>query len=184
MLIGWDLHHIKITYTSDYFEQLYNYAIQLINMNLAYVDKSNINDIREMRQNGIESIYRNNTIETNLIEFDKMKNGVYKENEAVLRLKIDMQNNNHSLRDPIAYRIINGEHYKTKNVWKIYPTYDYSHGIVDSLEEITYSYCSIEFYVRRELYYWPLEKLGLKCAIVKEFGRLNVENNFYQKEKY
>ena len=168
----------KITYTSDYFDQLYIYAIELIKKNKAYVDLSSGIEIKEKRRAGIESIYRNYPIDWQLEQFEKMNNGEYSEDTAVLRLKIDMQNNNHTLRDPIAYRIKNAPHYRTSNKWKIYPSYDYSHGLVDSLENITYSYCIMEFYIRRDQYYWPVKELGLHCAEVEEFGRLNVENNF------
>lgn len=173
----------KITHTSDYFEQLYNFAIDLIKMDKAYVDFSSPDEIKSMRHDGIESIYRSKTIEWNLEEFKKMSDGHYSENTAVLRLKIDMKNTNHTLRDPIAYRIKFAPHYRTGEKYKIYPSYDYSHGIIDSLENITYSYCTMEFYVRREQYYWTVDQLGLKRAIVHEFGRLNVENNVMSKRK-
>lgn len=173
----------KITYTSDYFDVLYKYAIDLINMGCAYVDFSTSSEIKSMRKEGIESKYRNSSIKDNLTEFHNMFSGIYKENDAVLRLKIDMKSENHCMRDPIAYRIILTPHYKTGEKWKIYPSYDYSHGIVDSLEGITHSYCSIEFLIRRDLYMWPLSKLSLKPAVVQEFGRLNVENNILSKRK-
>lgn len=179
----------KITRTSDYFDQLYNFAIDLIKHNKAYVDKTNPKLISEMRHNGLESIYRNRSIEDNLQDFINMKNGYYNENEAVLRLKIDMQNDNHTLRDPIAYRIKFNNHHSTKNKWCIYPTYDYSHGIVDALENITYSYCTMEFFIRREQYYWPVNELikighNLVPAEVTEFGRFNVKNNHLSKRKF
>ena len=173
----------KITYTSDYFEQLHIYAIELIKKNKAYVDLSSGAEIKEKRHAGIESVSRNYSIDWHLQQFEKMTHGQYLEDSAVLRLKIDMQNNNHTLRDPIAYRIKNAPHYRTGNQWKIYPTYDYSHGLVDSLENITYSYCTMEFDIRREQYYWPMKELGLYSAKVEEFGRLNVENNLLSKRK-
>ena len=173
----------KITYTSDYFKDLYNFAIDLIKMNLAYVDFTPAKEMREMRHAGIESEYRNKSVEFNLEEFNNMANRVYKEGEAVLRLKIDMKNNNHTLRDPIAYRIKYAHHYRVKDVYCIWPSYDYSHGIVDALEKITHSYCTTEFMVRRDLYYWPVVKLGLVPATVVEFGRLNVEDNVLSKRK-
>ena len=108
----------------------------------------------------VKSVCRNMDIKFHLDEFEKMKNGVYDENTCTLRLKIDMKHSNHVLRDPIAYRIKKSPHYKTKNNWCIYPSYDYSHGIIDSIENITYSYCTSEFYIRRELYYWSINKLN------------------------
>jgi glutaminyl-tRNA synthetase len=176
----------KITYTSNYFEKLYNFAIDLIKADKAYVDFTIPEKIKEMRYNGIVSEYRNKEVVWQLDQFNNMKNGKYKENEAVLRLKIDMINNNHSLRDPVAYRIKYTPHYKTDTQWCIYPSYDYSHGIVDALENITYSYCTTEFIVRRELYYYPvleLIKLGHKLnpAKVHEFGKLTIENNILSK---
>ena len=173
----------KVTYTSDYFDQLYNYAIDLIKNNKAYVDFSSPDEVKAMRHEGIESIYRSYKPEWHLEQFEKMQKGEFSEDGAVLRLKIDMQNNNHTLRDPIAYRIKNSPHYRTGNKWKVYPSYDYSHGIVDALEEITYSYCTMEFYVRREQYFWPVLALGLKAAEVVEFGRLNMANNVLSKRK-
>ncbi len=173
----------KITYTSDYFDQLYDYAIMLIKMECAYVDLANSADIKSMRATGIESPYRSKPSEWHIKEFENMRAGIYDKNQAVLRLKIDMQNLNHCLRDPIAYRVIKSDHYKTGNKWCIYPTYDYSHGIVDSIEGVTHSYCSMEFHVRRDQYYWPVNKLGLIPAVVHEFGRLNVEDNFLSKRK-
>lgn len=178
----------KITYTSDYFDKLYEFAIDLIKNGKAYVDISPPGTISTMRHDGIESPYRNMTTEFNLSAFDDMKNGKYGENDAVLRLKIDMTNNNHTLRDPIAYRIKYVPHYRTDTTWCIYPTYDYSHGIVDALENIKYSYCTMEFFIRREQYYWPIHELiklghNLTPAEVTEFGRLNVTNNILSKRK-
>lgn len=166
----------RLTFTSDYFDDLYKFAIKLIEKGKAYVDFSNPETMKEERHNGIESEYRSKSIDWNLLEFNNMLNRKYKENEAVLRLKIDMHNNNHSLRDPVAYRIKYHPHYRTGTKYCIYPSYDYSHGIVDALESVTDSYCTMEFYVRRELYYWPVYELELKPAVVSEFGRLNLEN--------
>lgn len=179
--LGYTPH--KITYTSEYFKELYNFAIMLIKKDKAYTDKTDSDKIKDMRHNGIESVYRNMPVEYHLEEFQKMKSGFYKENEIVLRLKIDMRNDNHTLRDPVAYRVKYTPHYKTGTEWIIYPSYDYSHGLVDALENITYSYCTAEFYVRREQYYWPVKELGLVPAEVHEFGRLNVENNVLSKRK-
>ena len=173
----------KLTYTSDYFDDLYKFALDLIKKDKAYVDFSLPEEIKEMRHKGIESKYRSKSVEWNLIKFDDMKSGKFKENEVVLRLKIDMKHDNHSLRDPIAYRIRLAPHYRTINKWCIYPSYDYSHGIVDALEGITDSYCTMEFYNRREQYYWSVKQLGLTAAVVSEFGKLNIENVSLSKRK-
>ena len=176
----------KITHTSDYFHILYEYAVILIKNNLAYVDFSPHEKMREDRNNGTESLYRNASISINLQEFEAMKNGEYDEKDCILRLKTDMKHSNHVMRDPLAYRIKKTPHYKTDTEWCIYPSYDFSHGIVDSLENITYSYCTTEFLIRRELYYWPIEQLNnlginLKPAEVTEFGKLVIENNILSK---
>ena len=176
----------KVTFTSDYFNILYKYAIELIKNNLAYVDFTPPDIMSEHRRNGVESIYRSASIAINLEEFEKMKEGEYEEHDCILRLKIDMKHSNHVMRDPLAYRIKNKHHYKTGTDWCIYPSYDFSHGIVDALENITYSYCTTEFLIRRELYYWPIERLNelgnnLKPAEVTEFGKLVVENNILSK---
>ncbi len=182
--LGFDVG--TITYTSDYFDKLYEYAILLIKHNYAYVDFSTKDEIKDQRAKGIENEYRSNSIEWNLTEFNNMKDGKYKNNECVLRLKIDMTNLNYTLRDPIAYRINFTPHYRTGTNWIIYPSYDYSHGIVDALENITHSYCTDEFFIRRDQYYWPVHKLielgiKLKPAIVHEYGKLSIQNNILSK---
>jgi len=176
----------NITYTSDYFDKLFDFAIVLIKHGYAYVDFSEPDTIKEERHNGIENKYRSLTPDIHLMEFENMKNKKYASSEAVLRLKIDMSNENHTLRDPIAYRIIYAPHFKTGEKWCIYPSYDYSHGIVDAFENITTSYCTDEFYIRRDLYYWTINILNtlgyeLSSANVHEFGKLTVENNTLSK---
>ena len=176
----------KITYTSDYFDELYNFVIDLIKNGQAYVDVCSAAEMSQMRHDGIESKFRSMDASWHLTAFGNMRKGLYDEGQAALRLKIDMKNNNHSLRDPIAYRIKYTPHYKTKDKWCIYPTYDYSHGVVDALENITHSYCTMEYYVRREQYYWSVNeliKLGHKLtpAHVVEFGKLVVKNNILSK---
>jgi glutaminyl-tRNA synthetase len=176
----------NITYTSDYFDLLFDYARTLIKNGHAYVDFSAPDTIKEDRHLGIESAYRNMSPEFHLNEFENMKNKKYPSGAAVLRLKIDMTDNNHTLRDPIAYRINYSPHFKTGETWAIYPSYDYSHGIVDALENITTSYCTDEFYIRRDLYYWTINTLNalgrnLVPADVHEFGKLTVENNTLSK---
>ena len=173
----------RVTYTSDYFGILYEYAETLVTKGLAYVDFSSPETIKEGRLNGTETAWRNTSVEENLVEFRKMKDGAYPDGHCVLRLKITMTHTNPNMRDPIAYRIKHTPHYRTGDAWKIYPSYDYSHGIVDALETITYSYCTSEFYIRRPLYLWPLDILGLVPAEVKEFGRLNVEGVTLSKRK-
>jgi glutaminyl-tRNA synthetase len=176
----------RITYTSDYFDKLFDFACILIKHGYAYVDFTAPETIKEERHNGIENVYRTMSPEVHLLEFENMKNKKYASGEAVLRLKIDMTNDNHTLRDPIAYRINYSPHFKTGKTWCIYPSYDYSHGIVDALENVTTSYCTDEFYIRRDLYYWSittLNKLGCSFAPanVHEFGKLTVENNILSK---
>jgi glutaminyl-tRNA synthetase len=175
-----------VTYTSDYFDKLFDFACILIKCGYAYVDFSTSDRIKEERHNGIENVYRTLSPEIHLNEFKNMKNKKYACGEAVLRLKIDMSNCNHTLRDPIAYRINYFPHFKTGDEWCIYPSYDYSHGIVDALENITTSYCTDEFYIRRDLYYWTTSTLNglghaLSPANVHEFGKLTVENNTLSK---
>lgn len=173
----------KLTYTSDYFDKLIEFAFILISNGKAYVDFTPIDKMKEMRHTGEESGYRNYPIDWHITEFTNMINRKYESGFAVLRLKIDMKNSNHTLRDPVAYRINYFPHYRTGTKYVIYPSYDYSHGIVDALENITFSYCTTEFYIRREQYYWPVKELGLKPAEVREFGRLNVEGNVLSKRK-
>ncbi len=183
------IDHNTITYTSDYFDILYNYAILLIKNNKAYVDFTPKEVMQEERHNGIKNIYRNKSVDYHLEEFENMKNGKYNNGNAVLRLKIDMNNNNHVLRDPVAYRIEYTPHYRTTNKWNIYPSYDYSHSIIDALENITHSYCTDEFFIRRDLYYWvvntineflPNEKRLIPANEI-EYGKISVENNILSK---
>ena len=155
-----------VTYTSDYFDTLFDFACVLIKHGYAYVDFSAPETIKEERHSGIENAYRNMGPDVHLMEFENMKNKKYASGGAVLRLKIDITNDNHTLRDPIAYRINYTPHFKTGETWCIYPSYDYSHGIVDALENITISYCTDEFYIRRDLYYWTTNMLHL-CTFTR-----------------
>jgi glutaminyl-tRNA synthetase len=173
----------KITYTSDYFDLLYNCAINLIKKDLAYVDFSTSEEFSKLREDKKDSIYRNKTIEENLENFKKMKSGFYKEGECVLKLKIDMKHENTCMRDPTAYRIKYVHHHRTGDKWCIYPTYDYSHSIIDSTEEITHSFCTNEFYIRRDIYYWVLEKLELKYVEEIEYSKLDIEGIVLSKRK-
>lgn len=180
----WD----NIYYTSSYFETMYNYAIQLIKKNLAYVDQLTKTDIKNFRGTlttpGIESPYRNQTIKENLLLFQKMKKGYFKEGEACLRAKIDMKSNFIVMRDPVLYRIIFFQHHQTKNKWCIYPTYDFSHCISDALENITHSLCTLEFQDNRRVYEWILNNIDIDHHTYQyEFSRLKLEYTVLSKRK-
>ena len=153
----------RLLFASNYFDQMYEYAVQLVRKGLAYVDDSSVEDIREMRgtvtEPGIESPYRNRPIEENLDLFERMKNGEFKDGEKVLRAKIDMAHPNMLMRDPIVYRILHAHHPNTGDKWCIYPMYDWAHGLEDSIEGITHSICTLEFEVHRQLYDWYLDQL-------------------------
>lgn len=174
---------VKITASSDYFGELYEFAERLVSEGKAYVDFSPAEEIKRGRSEMTESPWRSHPPEFHLAEFRKMRAGERTEGECVLRLKIDMKHPNAVMRDPIAYRINYTPHYRTGAAWCIYPSYDYSHGIIDALEGITHSYCTSEFYIRREQYMWPVLELGLAPATVVEFGRLNVEGVSLSKRK-
>jgi glutaminyl-tRNA synthetase len=173
----------KITYTSDYFDQLYEYAIKLILMGHCYVCGLSEYDIKRYREFKKTSPFRNATIEDNLEKFENMKTGIYVANSYTLRMKGDLNDPDSCMWDPIFYRIMHVKHHRTGNKWCIYPTYDFSHCIVDSLENITYSLCTTEFISHRKSYFWLLEKLDLKKPIVYEFGKLNVTQNILSKRK-
>ncbi|WP_154028692.1 glutamine--tRNA ligase/YqeY domain fusion protein [Buchnera aphidicola] len=176
-------------YTSNYFQQLYQYAIQLIENNLAYVDELNIKEIKQYRgtlkKKGKNSPFRNRSIEENLILFEKMKNGIFIEGSMCLRAKINMKSPYIILRDPVLYRIIFSEHHQTKKKWYIYPMYDFAHCIADALEGITHSLCTLEFIDNRQLYIWILKKLNFiqKPPKQYEFSKLNLENTILSKRK-
>ncbi|ORM41921.1 Glutamine--tRNA ligase [Babesia sp. Xinjiang] len=165
-------------FASDYFQQLYEWAVQLIQMGLAYVDDQTVEEIREARgsitEPGKESPYRNRSIEENLMLFEKMKNGEFPDGHCLLRAKIDMASGNMNLRDPILYRIIHATHVNTGDKWVIYPMYDYAHGQCDSIENISHSICTVEFENHRPLYDWFQEKLGIKPTRQIEYARLNI----------
>ena len=165
-------------YASDYFDQLYEWALELIRKGLAYVDDQTQEQIREMRgtvsEPGKESPWRNRSVEENLDLFQRMKQGEFADGEKVLRAKIDMAHPNMLFRDPIMYRIIHAEHHRTGDKWCIYPMYDYAHGQSDSLEKITHSICTLEFDVHRPLYDWFIEALEIYPSHQYEFARLNL----------
>ena len=165
-------------YASDYFDQLYEWAVELIKKGLAYVDDQSQEEIRLTRgtisEPGKESPWRNRSVEENLDLFDRMRRGEFPDGAKVLRAKIDMAHPNMLFRDPIMYRIIHAEHHRTGNKWCIYPMYDYAHGQCDSIERITHSICTLEFDVHRPLYDWFIEALGIFPSHQYEFARLNL----------
>jgi glutaminyl-tRNA synthetase len=174
-------------YASDYFEQLYIWAQELIKKGLAYVDDQSQEEIRLNRgsvtQAGKPSPFRNRSAEENLLLFAGMREGKYAEGERVLRAKIDMGHSNMLMRDPILYRIIYAHHHRTGDKWCIYPMYDYAHGQSDSLENITHSICTLEFDVHRPLYDWFIEKLEIFQSRQFEFARLNLTYTVMSKRK-
>ena len=174
-------------YASDYFEQLYRWAEELIKKGLAYVDDQSQEEIRIGRGTvstpGVESPYRNRSVEENLRLFREMREGKYADGEKVLRAKIDMAHPNMLFRDPLMYRIIHASHHRTGDKWCIYPMYDYAHGQCDSIENITHSICTLEFDVHRPLYDWFIEKLGIFPSHQYEFARLNLTYTVMSKRK-
>jgi len=172
------------TSTSDYFGLLYDFAILLIKKGEAYVCQLCPNDISEYRKNKIESPWKFRPIIESLQLFEEMKNGKYNNSEMTLRMKGDINNTNTCMLDFIMYRIIKDiPHGKTGTIWCIYPTYDYSHGIIDSIEGITHSFCTKEYEVRREQYYWFLDKLNMRKPFVYEFAKLDITNETMSKRK-
>lgn len=174
-------------YASDYFEQLYTWAQELIKKGLAYVDDQTQEEIRLNRGTvstpGKNSPWRDRSVEENLKLFEEMRQGKYKEGEKVLRAKIDMAHPNMLFRDPLMYRINYSHHHRTGNKWCIYPMYDYAHGQSDSIEHITHSICTLEFDVHRPLYDWFIEKLGIFPSHQYEFARLNLTYTVMSKRK-
>ncbi|WP_281671199.1 glutamine--tRNA ligase/YqeY domain fusion protein [Rikenella microfusus] len=174
-------------YASDYFEQLYEWAVELIRKGLAYVDDQTQEEIRIGRgtvtRPGVNSPWRDRSVEENLRLFAEMREGKYKDGEKVLRAKIDMAHPNMLLRDPLMYRIIHSHHHRTGDKWCIYPMYDYAHGESDSIEKITHSVCTLEFDVHRPLYDWFIEKLGIFPSRQYEFARLNLTYTVMSKRK-
>jgi glutaminyl-tRNA synthetase len=177
----------KELYTSDYFEQLYQFAVQLIEKSLAYVDDSTAEEIAAQKGTttlpGENSPYRSRSIEENLDLFHRMRAGEYPDGAKVLRAKIDMAHSNMHLRDPLLYRIRHVEHHRTGKTWCVYPMYDFAHGQSDSIEKITHSICTLEFDVHRPLYDWFLEKLEIFPSHQYEFARLNLSHTVMSKRK-
>ena len=174
-------------YASDYFDQLYEFAVKLIKKGKAYVDSSSAEEIKLLRgtptEAGKHSPYRERTVDENLSLFEKMKNGEFKEGKCVLRAKIDMASSNLNMRDPIMYRIRFAEHHRTGNKWCIYPTYDWAHGQSDSIEGITHSICTLEFENHRPLYDWFIKELEIHHSQQIEFARLNLNYTVMSKRK-
>jgi glutaminyl-tRNA synthetase len=174
-------------YASDYFEHLYDFAVQLIKKGLAYVDDSSAEEIAAMKgtptEPGRNSPCRDRSVEENLDLFTRMRNGEFKEGEKVLRAKVDMASPNMHLRDPLMYRIKYAHHHRTGDKWCIYPMYDFAHGQSDSIENITHSICTLEFEVHRPLYEWFIEKLGIFPSKQYEFARLNLNYTVMSKRK-
>ena len=174
-------------YASDYFENLYGFAVKLIEKGLAYVDDSTAEEIAEMKgvptKPGVESPYRTRSIEENLRLFEGMKNGEFADGAKVLRAKVDMSSPNMHMRDPVIYRIKRDHHHRTGDQWIIYPMYDFAHGQSDSIEEITHSLCSLEFRHHRPLYDWFIQNLEIFPSRQIEFARMNVEYMITSKRK-
>ena len=182
----WD----KECYASDYFQQLYDWAVELIKGGNAYVDSQTSAEIAEQKGtptvSGTHSPYRNRSLAENLDLFEKMKNGETPEGAHVLRAKIDMASSNMIMRDPVMYRSLHKKHHRTGDTWKIYPMYDWAHGESDFIESISHSFCTLEFLPHRELYNWFLEKIGSNGQLVpkqREFARRNLSHTIVSKRK-
>ena len=174
-------------FASDYFEEMYNYALILIKARKAYVCDQNSDEMRKDRgtltQPGVESPYRNRSIDENLELFKKMRNGNFKNGEKTLRAKINMSHPNLNMRDPVLYRILHAKHHRTGEEWCIYPMYDWAHGLEDSIEKITHSICTLEFEDHRPLYDWYLKQLEVYHPQQIEFARLNINFTVLSKRK-
>ena len=189
---------VKVTFASDYFDRLYEWAVRLVKKGLAYVDDQSAEEMSVSRgtlhkakwsktemalKPGTESPYRNRSVEENLDLLERMKNGEFPEGSRVLRAKIDMTHPNILMRDPVMYRIMHATHHRTGDKWSIYPMYDWSHGQNDSMEGITHSLCSFEYEIHRPLYEWFLEQLGEFKTRQIEFSRLNLTYAMMSKRK-
>jgi len=179
----WD----SLRYASDYFDQLYEWAIKLIKDGKAYVDDLSAEEIRQHRgtltEPGKESPYRNRSVEENLDLFERMRKGEFPDGTRVLRAKIDMASPNLNMRDPVMYRILHADHHRTGSKWCIYPMYDYAHGQSDSMERVTHSMCTLEFEDHRPLYNWFIQNLGIFPSRQYEFDRLSLTYTLLSKRK-
>ena len=177
----------RLYYASGYFEQMYQYAVQLVEAGKAYVDELSAGEIRDYRGTlidpGKQSPYRGRSIEENLDLFQRMRAGEFPDGSRVLRAKIDMASRNLNMRDPVMYRILHAEHPRTGDKWCIYPMYDWAHGLEDSIEEITHSICTLEFEDHRPLYDWFLDELGIYHPQQIEFARLNLTYTVMSKRR-
>ncbi len=177
----------EVRYASDYFEQLYEWAVQLIRAGLAYVDSQTIEEIRQNRgtstEPGVESRFRDRSIDENLELFEQMRGGGFADGEHVLRARIDMQSPHLIMRDPIMYRIRHAHHYRQGDTWCLYPMYDFTHGQSDSIERVTHSICTLEFENNRRLYEWYVEQLGIYVPEQTEFARLNLTHTVMSKRR-
>jgi len=180
-------HWDGLFYASDYFDQLYQWAVKLIKDGKAYVDDLSAEEIRKYRgtltEPGKDSPHRNRSVEENLNLFERMKAGEFPDGSRVLRAKVDMASPNLNMRDPVMYRILHAEHHRTGNKWCIYPMYDYAHGQSDSLERVTHSMCTLEFEDHRPLYNWFIQQLGIFPTQQIEFDRLNLTHTLLSKRK-
>src|ERR1700712_2399187 len=174
-------------YASDYFPQLFEFAVKLIEKGLAYVDDSTAEQIAAGKgtptEPGKPNVYRSRSIEENLQLFTDMKEGKYKDGEKVLRAKADLASPNMHLRDPLIYRIKHAHHHRTGDTWCVYPMYDFAHGQSDSIEKITHSICTLEFIPHRDLYNWFIEQLSIFPSQQYEFARLNLTYTVMSKRK-
>jgi glutaminyl-tRNA synthetase len=174
-------------YASDYFDQLYAWAVQLIKAGKAYVDDLSADEIRKYRgtltEPGKDSPFRNRSVEENLTLFERMRAGEFPDGSRTLRAKIDMASPNFNLRDPVMYRILHADHHRTGSKWSIYPMYDFAHGQSDSLERVTHSMCTLEFEDHRPLYQWFIKELGIFPSQQIEFDRLNLTYTILSKRK-
>jgi len=177
----------RLCYASDYFPQLYEWALKLIKDGKAYVDDLTADEIRQHRgtltEPGTDSPYRNRTVEENIDLFKRMKSGEFPDGSRVLRAKIDMASPNLNMRDPVMYRILHATHHRTGDEWCIYPMYDYAHGQSDSIERVTHSMCTLEFADHQPLYRWYIEQLGIFPSQQIEFDRLNITYTLLSKRK-
>jgi len=177
----------RLLYGSDYFQQMYDYAVQLIQKGKAYVCDLSAEEIRNTRgsltESGTESLYRNRSIEENLDLFHRMKSGEFPDGSRTLRAKIDMTSPNLNMRDPVMYRILHAAHHRTGDEWCVYPMYDWAHGLEDSIEGITHSICTLEFEDHRPLYDWFLDELGAYHSQQIEFSRLNLSYTVMSKRR-
>jgi glutaminyl-tRNA synthetase len=180
-------HWDGLFYASDYFGQLYEWAVKLIKEGKAYVDDLTADEIRKYRgtltEPGKDSPFRNRAVEENLDLFERMKAGEFPDGSRVLRAKVDMSSPNLNMRDPVMYRILHAEHHRTGNKWCIYPMYDYAHGQSDSLEKVTHSMCSLEFADHQPIYRWFIEQLGIFPSQQIEFDRLSLTYTLMSKRK-